>query len=279
MKLKNGYTVLQVAVLVIMYVTLLSRSVTYAEEQANNDMITAEGWQYLIDNQFSQKIKDLIAYRETLNIPKEEMFNNGKAGMTWEEFKNLPRRELTDEEITGLQKALEERKKVVEHGPSLGDQFGNPTGTNNFDYTNALWGDILVVHDGNAAWGYFRHAGMYDKDLDFPGGYPIIHSTPADGVHHVPEEVFKHYDVQVGLKPSSDGYVAINANRNARTHNGKSYNWTFNHKEYTNSFYCSSLVWRSYYDAGRDIDSNGGGFVSPDDIYYSDWLIAWQYAY
>ena len=38
----------------------------------------------------------------------------------------------------------------------------------------------------------------------------------------------------------------------------------------TSSFYCSLLNWRQYYDAGKDIDRNGGVMVLPEDIYYND---------
>lgn len=219
----------------------------------------------------------MIAYRDTLNILKDEVFRN--EGMSYEDFQNMPRRDLTDNEIAGLKTAVEHREKVIEHGPSLGDTFGQPSGTNNFNYSLGLWGDVLLVHDGNVAWGYFRHAGMFDKVQHDSGQNPIIEADPIFGVHYAPESKFWGYDVQIGLKPhQGDGYRAYNAWLNALTHIGKPYNWNFANKWDMAAFYCSSLVWRCYYDAGWDIDLNGGPDVLPDDLYNLSYFAVWQRA-
>jgi uncharacterized protein YycO len=219
-------------------------------------------------------MQEAIRHHDSLYIPKEELFDSGKAGITWEEFENLPRRALTHEEVAGLKVAVEHRDRVVEHGVTLGDYFGNPTGTNEFEYSSVLWGDILVVHDGYVAWGFWRHTGIYNPDMTFD---PILESD-ANGVHYSPEYKFKHYDIQAGLMPKPGyGYVAFNALQNAKTHLGKPYSYDFNNKWRTDKFYCSSLVWRGYYDAGWDIDSDGGDFVSPGDIYWFPdlWVSQW----
>lgn len=70
----------------------------------------------------------------------------------------------------------------------------------------------------------------------------------------------------------------------ARARTGRSYDWDFSsNKKYSVSqdkeYNCSELVWKAYnysdtengcnYVGGRDLDSNGGNAVYPEDIYYS----------
>jgi uncharacterized protein YycO len=183
--------------------------------------------------------------------------------------------------VAELQADVEHRNKAEESITPLGDSFGNPSGQNNFDYSSALWGDILLVHEGTVPWGYFRHIGMFDSTRYVEGVSPIIEADPALGVHFAPTNKFLHYDQQFGLKPLAGyGWVAQGALRNAITHLGKPYSYDFLNKWRTDILYCSSLVWRAYYDAsGWDLDSTDGGFVSPDDIYYSHFLVTWQVAH
>ena len=50
---------------------------------------------------------------------------------------------------------------------------------------------------------------------------------------------------------------------------GKEYHWFFLNKWYTKEFYCSQLVWRSWYEVDHNYDSSLGPlilFVSPGDI-------------
>lgn len=283
MNLRKKHTVLQAAIFVLAFFTLFFRSMAYAEEQTGKPVISEEAWQKFVEVVSDPDMMELIKKRESMSISLEESFNRGEAGITWEEFKNLPRRAFTDEEVTGLKRAAEERKKVVEHGPSLSDSFGNPTGTNNFDYSTALSGDILLLHEGFVLWGYYRHGGMFDRDKYEWLLAPIIEASTTDGVHYAPEGKFWHYDQQVGFKVHPGfGAVAFQANLNASSHvtyPPKPYNWDFWHKERTDSFYCSSLIWRAYYDAGMDIDYDGGGLVTPDDIARSPNLRVWQTAY
>lgn len=283
MNLRKKQTILQTAIFVLAFFTLLSGGMAYAQEQTGNSSISEEAWQKFVEVVADPAMMELIKKRESTSITLEEAFNKGDLGITWEEFQNIPRRAFTDEEVTGLKKAAEVRKKVVEHGPAMSDSFGNPTGSNTFDYSTALWGDILLLHEGWVIWGYYRHAGMYDKYEADASRDPILEASGDDGVHYAPESKFKGYDQQVGFKILPGfGAVAIQANLNARSHATippKPYSWDFWHKERTDAFYCSSLLWRAYYDAGMDIDYDGGGFVSPDDIARSPNLRVWQTAY
>ncbi len=64
---------------------------------------------------------------------------------------------------------------------------------------------------------------------------------------------------------------------------GKPYNTNFTNKWDVHSYYCSQLVWRSYYEAGIDIDSNSSsyndyGLVLASDIYRSSELYIVDYS-
>ncbi len=240
--------------------------------------MTADEYQALIAT-FSPEMQQLINDRDTINIPKEQIFKEETVGITWEEFQQLPRRVPTDAEIKGLQQAAENRKQAGENPLSLGDMFGSPAGTNSFDYSIAYWGDILAVHDGTVPWGWYRHIGIFDKSRYDSGLDPILEADPVYGVHYASQAKFLHYDQQLGLKPLPGyGYMALGALIGARAYLGLPYNWTF-YKWDVLTFYCSSLVWRGYYNQGWDIDYNGGNFVSPDDIVQSPYLVVWQSAW
>ncbi|GAI02664.1 unnamed protein product [marine sediment metagenome] len=46
---------------------------------------------------------------------------------------------------------------------------------------------------------------------------------------------------------------------------GKNYDWLL-WKSNERSHYCSELIWHAYKVSGIDLDSDGGLFVTPDDI-------------
>lgn len=209
-----------------------------------------------------------IEERKKNSKPFEEAVKD--LGMTLEEFKNLPRREVTEAEIKARMEAAEKAKADPNQGGlgvSLGDFFGRPQGSNNFDYGNAYYGDILLVHDGWVPWGYYRHAGMYDNDFRGTDRLTIYTSQPGVGVSRVSEDDFRKYDVQSGFWDPDSWPAGYNATIYAYLQQDKNYyNYAIWNKWDTTKFYCSSLVWRAYYNNGVDIDFDGGGAVLPDDI-------------
>ena len=232
-------------------------------------------------------VEDRLEKHYRQPISKEELFTKERTGITWEEFQNYPRRELTEVEVEVLKRMAEKREKEADHGPrvpsllgrvsSLGDVFGNPSGSNTFNYSNALWGDVLLVHDGWVPWGYFRHAGMYDNDFE-SYGRPIYDSVGA-GVRLTSRNTFWRYDEQFGLWASDEWPAGYSATFTAYHQLGKPYNWNIWNKWDTTKYYCSQLVWRAYYDNGVNIDSDGGSSVLPDDIYLDNDLSVWQVAW
>lgn len=53
MNLRKKHTVLQTALILLAFFTLFPGSIVYGEDQTGNGRITAEGWQRLVDTQFS----------------------------------------------------------------------------------------------------------------------------------------------------------------------------------------------------------------------------------
>jgi hypothetical protein len=182
------------------------------------DELTPEEWQEFMDTHYT----GLVEYRDSLEIPKDEPFTSGEEGITWEKFSNLPRRALTGDEVAELKEAAEQRTNDMEYGIAGGDLFGGTSGTNNFDYSSALFGDILLVHEGTVPWGYFRHIGMFDRGRYDANQWPILEAMPNYGVHFAPISQFVTYDQQVGLKPHPGyGYVAYSAHMHALMHLGQ----------------------------------------------------------
>lgn len=224
------------------------------------------------------ELQKAIDARKAAPIRKEDMFKDKRAGATWQEFKDFPRRQIPQQEIDAIQKSAATDSHGG-RGTTLGDVFGGTSGTNNFDYSGAYWGDVLLVNEGWVPWGYYRHAGMYDSDFVTYGSPIYEANTGPLGVRLSPESAFRGYDEQVGLWASNSWPAGYWATWTAYDQLGKPYSFDYLNKYRTDQFYCSSLVWRSYADQGVDIDYDGGGFVAPDDIFEDADMSAWQVAY
>lgn len=259
--------------IIALCLTCSASSLSFADETLSGDTSVSQPVKIINPSFLSDPATiKFIEERKKNSKSSEEAIKD--LGMTLEEFKNLPRREVTEAEIKARMGAAEKAKADPNEGArgnSLGDFFGSPQGnSNNFNYSNAFYGDILLVHDGWVPWGYFRHAGMYDNDFRATDRLTIYTSQPGVGVSRVSEDVFRnHYDVQSGFWDPDSWPAGYNATVYAYIQSDvqpKPYNYAIWNKWDTTKFYCSSLVWRAYYNNGVDIDFDGGGAVLPDDI-------------
>lgn len=169
---------------------------------------------------------------------------------------------------------------------------------NDLDTCDLEEGDILIhratpllyVAEQALYKGYWGHTGMYYGD-----GW-VIHSYPEDwwpetypGVTIEPISATGFWTTEdwvvLRLKDQYDHENEQEALVYAGAHFGDPYNWTFIHPWYDGTYYCTSLVWRSYLEADSAIDLNTNttvcnalfqsfcdGAIIPDDIYLSPWL-------
>jgi uncharacterized protein YycO len=221
-----------------------------AENQVNDDLVFKQ-----------QKIKSFK------NI--DDTFKKKSHTLTVDEIKN---NEALKEKITP--KALRGPKGEPQPDWSPGDSFGNPTGTNNISFTSFDSGDIILVHDGNVAWGYYRHAGMWDSDF-YNGSISDLcvweaNVSPSNDVHRASPSKFRGYDTAIGLYvPSATTTQRYNTTMFAAQQNKKPYSFTSSKTDYS-KFYCSKLVWAAYKEkASKDLDYDGGLYVYPDDLFDS----------
>jgi len=91
-------------------------------------------------------------------------------------------------------------------------------------------------------------------------------------------------DFTVVMRPYQNDSATIDKAVNfALNQIGKSYNLDFSDKLNTERYYCNQLVWRSYYEAGLNIDANDGevrdyGIVLASDIFTSPLLYIVDYS-
>ncbi len=79
------------------------------------------------------------------------------------------------------------------------------------------------------------------------------------------------YDLAVILRVSTTVENRTAAVNYARQQARKPYNYNWLDKYRQDKFYCSQLVWASYYwTANIDLDSNGGLAVSPDNLFWDN---------
>ena len=146
-------------------------------------------------------------------------------------------------------------------------------GQNNVDFNKAINGDCVVVHDEvncNTPYGFFRHVGLFDIGNYNSGDAPVW-SSWTDGVWvHTIKEVHE-YDLAVILRVDTANETRTAAVNYARQQARKPYNYNWLDKYRQDKFYCSQLVWASYYwTANIDLDSNGGLAVSPDNLFWDN---------
>lgn len=131
-------------------------------------------------------------------------------------------------------------------------------------------GDILVTLDGTSS-GSSAWAGGHAGVVSDVSGYVVEsfgNKGDLNGVRHWTNNWGTRYKKVKGLRvqgaTSADYSYAASY---ARTQIGKPYNYNFFYISTTNSFYCSQLVWRSFYNRGFDL--NDGLAVWPVDLIQS----------
>ncbi|WP_054950669.1 YiiX/YebB-like N1pC/P60 family cysteine hydrolase [Numidum massiliense] len=161
---------------------------------------------------------------------------------------------------------VEEVKKMFDaQGRSFNLDMVSPQGSGSIGSK----GDILVTlsgsSSGSSAW-VGGHAGIVSE---VPG--KVVESfgnkgKSNNGVRHWPNNWKNRYKKvkALGVRKSTGGDVTYAASY-ARGKIGKPYNYNFWNVKTVNSFYCSQLVWRAYYNRGFDLNYNGGA-VWPVDL-------------
>lgn len=135
-----------------------------------------------------------------------------------------------------------------------------------------LPGDVLVSLDSASSSMIIGHAAIVSHSSDttiesFKENYSPI---GVDGVQYY-TNVWHNKKGAFWLRAKKASAALNTAAVNyASNQVGKPYNINFLDKERTDCFYCSQLVWQSWFTVGIDIDSNGGSIVSPVDIVNSE---------
>ena len=153
------------------------------------------------------------------------------------------------------------------------------------DYKNIQRGDVLLTVNRNpivmACDGEerFHHAALCVRTPtgnDDETAFIAIVGT-ADKVSYMPLNFIReHDDMAAMLRYDGISEEQIDTIvQYAAKQIGKSYNTNFTEKWNEEKFYCSSLVWRAYHEAGLEIDGNADetddfNVVFPSDIYKCD---------
>lgn len=177
------------------------------------------------------------------------------------------------------------------------EEMGSGIAPNGLNVCELQQGDIVMMNASGALYfaesklfnGYWGHTGIYYGDGQIVESYPdgfwpvdtpgvVRRSIDQSGFWQAADWVILRLKDQFnhGKQGSAAAY--------ASGRQGAHYNWDYTNKEQTGSFYCTQLVWRSYKSGGNpiDLDSNASvckifksfctAAVTPDDIFYSDYL-------
>ncbi|MDO8964804.1 MAG: hypothetical protein Q7W30_09990 [Coriobacteriia bacterium] len=147
----------------------------------------------------------------------------------------------------------------------LPDRKGD--GTNRITFTYFDDGDIAVLQD---PWQIGGHAGLFDRRYYTANlfSYAMISANvkPVRGVQREQCVKYRAYDRAYGLYVPSVGSGAFRARDFAARQIGKPYDLGAS-KWQTSRYYCSLLVWASYwYTYQIDLDGDRGYWVWPSDL-------------
>jgi uncharacterized protein YycO len=202
---------------------------------------------------------------------------SGQSGLTAEQWKDVKQAKAkTVRELKQPSKVLDVRKVRAEAKKRGLDpnkvlqrqQVGAMSGS------VGIYGDILVTLDGTSS-GSSAWAGGHAGVVSDVSGYVVEsfgNKGDLNGVRHWPNDWATRYYHVRGLWVSGayDSNYAYSASY-SRSQIGKPYNYNFFNITTTSSFYCSQLVWRSWYNQGWDL--NDGGAVWPVDLLESPYTI------
>jgi hypothetical protein len=140
-------------------------------------------------------------------------------------------------------------------------------GSNDLSFRSFRDGDVVVAIE---SWSV-GHAGIWDARYA-QGDYSscvwsAVKSSPGCVVREAPAR-YRTYDRAFGLYvPGLSTQTLAAARSYCAAQSGKPYDISAS-KSDESRWYCSKLVWAGYSrKASRDIDANGGYWVSPSDIY------------
>lgn len=140
-------------------------------------------------------------------------------------------------------------------------------GSNNLSFANFEDGDIILGFD---TWSV-GHSGILDGTRNISAWTYCVWSAVKNAPACVTLEQgvkYRSYDYAYGLwVPASTLTQRASARRFASTQIGEPYDLMSPKTDYSR-WYCSKLPWAGYKDrAYRDLDANGGYWVTPADLY------------
>lgn len=143
-------------------------------------------------------------------------------------------------------------------------------GENDLSLTGFADGDLI---EGFDSWSV-GHTGIMDITRTIAWYSNCVWSAVKDGSGCVVLErpiKYRGYDYAYGLwVPAATTYQRTSARRFCSSQLGEPYNLFSSKSDYA-QWYCSKLPWAGYVDrAQRDLDVNGGYWVTPADLYNDD---------
>ena len=169
-------------------------------------------------------------------------------------------------------------------------------GANSLSFSAFTAGDMVVARGSTCDYFmgiypcYWRHLALYDSDYNTGSedDKALWSAYPNSGVEtdvngkvgrQTKRSIHTYYDQAQGIWTPSEPYSErYNTTWYAYYQANEPY-YSLSTKSSTDSWYCSKIAWKAYWEkAGIDLDPNGGYHVIPDDIYASQWISAFAFA-
>lgn len=228
----------------------------------------------LLDKQWEQYEQDKKNWKDTIKKQKQDFklkvdklskqTGKNKEQIVSNLLPKLAGKSFTYDEQTG---------EISVEGSSDAQPSMSTLATTSTSYSLGDWGDVLVTLDSSSSSGLFGgHAGIVSNvssnwTLESLA-YGFSSQSPSeDGVMWQINDWKNRYNTVAGYWVLyADGTKYTAAANYAEAQLYEPYNWNFFDKWTTSSWYCSQLVWKSWYNQGYELDGQSNGAVPPVDL-------------
>ncbi|MEW5549973.1 YiiX/YebB-like N1pC/P60 family cysteine hydrolase [Peribacillus frigoritolerans] len=165
--------------------------------------------------------------------------------------KKIDKKEL-EKELKELKQVNPEKYDAIMRSQEISILTSGEMGTN---------GDILITYDNKTSGWRHGHAAIVQKNNNY-----IVEAWPKKGVRSYKNNWKNRFNSKKKMYvkgATSDNYT--DAQKWAKKQIGDPYKMPTGKNNHLR-FYCSSLVWQSWYHQGFDLDGNGGTVVTPADL-------------
>lgn len=229
----------------------------------------------------STKTEDELKYKITATEQYEKDGTNKmiqeKMEQYYENNEIIDYNKITDLDSAEAQKLIKKIEKAMidySEGKYSSKSLGSDPviGTNTIDFSDFINADMILVHDGQCPYGYWRHSGTYEAITGKFISAQIANQGNGVGVIREPKSFYRGYDEATGQWVNDvANSMRLETRSNIMNYLGNQIGDGYKFSSYYNrdTWYCSKLPWVGWQEFYNTNLNWLGGICSPDDLHHT----------